>query len=192
MSDDEVNKIIAEFENEDVSYFPICGHHGYFITEEGNVISTKFKRKRVLRLHKGNSGYLKVTFSTNGKSKNYMIHSLVAKYFIGERPEGYQINHIDGNKINNNWRNLEYVTQYENMKHAVEKGLHKAISGEEHYSAKLKDYEVNDIRLLYMKNKAQILAYLYGVDESHIRKILRGETRSSVNSKSDLGTNQAQ
>ena len=46
---------------------------------------------------------------------NTYIHKLVAEYFIGERPEGYEIDHIDGNYLNNRADNLRYVTRRENL-----------------------------------------------------------------------------
>ena len=51
------------------------------------------------------------------------MHSLVALVFIGPRPEGKQINHIDGVRPNNSANNLEYVTPSENNFHAYMLGL---------------------------------------------------------------------
>ena len=51
------------------------------------------------------------------------IHTLVAEAFIGRRPRGMQINHIDCNKKNNAASNIEYVTAEENIKHAHSNGL---------------------------------------------------------------------
>ena len=55
---------------------------------------------------------------------------MVAEYFIGPRPEGYVIDHIDGNYLNNKADNLRYVTQKENMNNEISKqklkdSLHK-------------------------------------------------------------------
>jgi hypothetical protein len=51
------------------------------------------------------------------------VHVLVIKAFTGERPEGYVIDHVDGNPHNNSAANLEYVTRSENAKRAVKTGL---------------------------------------------------------------------
>ena len=64
-----------------------------------------------------------VTLSKNGKYKPTKVHKLVAAAFIGPRPEGLDINHIDGDHQNNAVSNLEYCTRSENMKHAVRLGL---------------------------------------------------------------------
>jgi len=54
---------------------------------------------------------------------DYRVHILVARAFLGERPKGYIINHIDGNKLNNCLENLEYRTQSYNIYHANKLGL---------------------------------------------------------------------
>jgi hypothetical protein len=50
------------------------------------------------------------------------VHKIVAKYFIGKRPSGKEINHKDLDKSNNHYKNLEYVTPVKNMEHAAANG----------------------------------------------------------------------
>jgi hypothetical protein len=66
------------------------------------------------------NGYLRIKL--NNKAKH--IHSIVANHFLGERPKGLCVNHIDGNKLNNKPSNLEYVTITENIMHSIKTGLH--------------------------------------------------------------------
>lgn len=66
-------------------------------------------------------GYAFVRLCKNGKVSNKRIHKLVANAFLGE--SNLQIDHIDGNKLNNNLNNLEYVTPKENTNRAWRKGL---------------------------------------------------------------------
>jgi hypothetical protein len=59
-------------------------------------------------------GYKYLQLQRDGKRKNILFHHLVAKLFIGERPQGMVIDHIDRNSLNNNVNNLRYITQLEN------------------------------------------------------------------------------
>ena len=73
---------------------------------------------RLLRPRVGTYGYYKVNLYKNKKVKTIEIHRLVAEAFI-ENPESKsEVNHIDGNKLNNNITNLEWVTHKENINHA--------------------------------------------------------------------------
>ena len=89
----------------------------YEISTFGNVFS---KRKKILlKPHDNGYGYLMVCLVKNGESKWVRIHQLVLLAFEGEMLEGYEVNHIDGNKYNNHLDNLEYVTSSENQQHKV-------------------------------------------------------------------------
>lgn len=78
---------------------------------------------RILRSHKNIGGYPTVVLYCNNLDRPTMVHILVAEEYLGPRPDGYQINHIDGDKSNNCADNLEYVTRSENQKHAYANGL---------------------------------------------------------------------
>jgi hypothetical protein len=61
----------------------------------------------------------------------YKVHRLVAETFIPNSNNKNQINHIDGNKLNNSINNLEWCTASENIKHAFKIGLKKQKIGKE-------------------------------------------------------------
>ena len=66
----------------------------------------------------GNHGYQYVTI----EKKNVLVHRLMAKHFIGDLQDK-EVNHKDGNKLNNCAENLEWVTRAENIRHAYANGL---------------------------------------------------------------------
>lgn len=70
-----------------------------------------------------NYGYKRLQCYRDGKQKKYFVHILVAKLFVPGYKPGYVVNHIDGDKTNNHWTNLEWVTKTRNGKHAFELGL---------------------------------------------------------------------
>lgn len=75
------------------------------------------------------SGYYNVKLQNvnTGKLQSVTIHSIIAYIFYGKRPESLIINHKDGNRLNNNCENLEYITQQENIQHGYKIGLNKTI-----------------------------------------------------------------
>jgi len=81
------------------------------------------------------------------------VHSIVAEYFIGPRPTGYQINHKDRNKGNNHVSNLEYVTPQENVRHAMISGARKGDLSAENLTSIRRDKEQGlnkkDIQIKY-------------------------------------------
>ena len=70
-------------------------------------------------------GYERVGLYKNGEKPSHLVHILVAKAFV-HNPDPInktQVNHIDGNKLNNHANNLEWVTPKENTQHAIKTGL---------------------------------------------------------------------
>ena len=94
----------------------------YYVTPEGRV----FRGNRELRKNKQNKGYVSATIRyLDGTRKLKLVHRLVAEAFIGPRPAGMDIDHVDGNRSNNHYTNLEYVTHSENLKRAWVRKLAK-------------------------------------------------------------------
>jgi uncharacterized protein YerC len=86
-----------------------------------------YKRKRYLNPYKQKAGknYYRyvVKLSKNKVKKDFKVHRLVAEAFIDKIPGKDKINHKDGNPLNNNAKNLEWVSQKENINHSIENGL---------------------------------------------------------------------
>ena len=78
---------------------------------------------RCLSPHESSNGYLHIRLTTNGEKKIASVHGLVAEVFLGPRPSGMQIRHLDGNKKNNFVSNLAYGTAKENGQDNVRLGV---------------------------------------------------------------------
>lgn len=102
----------------------IEGYSGlYEITSDGRVISTRFNKRKILRTGIMTSGYATVNLKKEGKQRSWSLHRLLAIHFIDNPDNKKEVNHIDGNKLNNNLANLEWVTRDENVQHAYDTGL---------------------------------------------------------------------
>ena len=115
----------------------ITGYDGlYQVSNLGNVksvekyvnVNNKFKRKIKERIIKPSivyNGYLRVCLAKDGVHKMHRVHRLVAETFL-ENIKCYEdVNHIDGDKLNNNIDNLEWCSRKQNIMHSWENGLSK-------------------------------------------------------------------
>ena len=101
----------------------IKGYEGlYQVSNLGRIKSCKYNK--IMKSNKSDR-YLGINLYKNGKPTTFDIHRIVAKTFI-DNPNNYPIvNHIDGNKLNNNVDNLEWCTQSHNVKESYKLGLQK-------------------------------------------------------------------
>ena len=156
----------------------VCGYEGlYKVDENGNVFSVR--NNKLLKRMMFPSGYEYVHLCNGkGKTKLFRVHRLVAEAFIPNPNDLPQVNHKDGNKLNNSVENLEWCTNLENMRHSVETGL-RNIKGENNPSAKLTVKDVINIRKEYIPKSKEFgtvaLARKYGVTNVMIGKIIRNE-----------------
>lgn len=158
----------------------VKGFEGFYeVSNLGNVrrgaaTSNGTYTGRPLKPWLNTTGYYMVSLFVNNKPKHMYVHRLVAEAFIGDKPEGCQINHLDGNKLNNHPSNLEYVTPKQNTQHALEKGLKP--TGSRHGRSKLNEGQVLDILARSQHTKVRDLANEFGVCDSTIIDILKGRT----------------
>ena len=111
---------------------PIRGYEGlYEVSNLGNVRGlvrdwdNRTKAIRNMRQHVSKTGYLSLRLCKDGKTKLCKVHRLVAEAFL-ENPSSFPfVNHLDGNKLNNNVSNLEWCSASRNIQHAYDTGLKK-------------------------------------------------------------------
>jgi len=116
-------------------------------------------------------GYRKI--SIDGTSRR--VHRIVMETFVGPLPPGMETNHIDGNKLNNNLTNLEYVTHTENMEHAGNEGLMRRKLADEQVIAITKDTRTYEQ-----------IADEYGINVTYVGKIKKGRARTYPISESHV------
>lgn len=99
----------------------------YMISNLGRIKSfVKYKEGKILKPFICRNGYEGIKLVNNGRRHGYRIHRLVAQYFItNEDSNKTEVNHKDGNKLNNLVDNLEWCTRSYNTQHAWDKGLNK-------------------------------------------------------------------
>jgi hypothetical protein len=97
----------------------VANHERYRIFDTGTIISSH--NNNTLNPRVNPNGYLVVTLD----GEQLAVHRLVAKHFIPNPYDYPQVNHKNGNKHDNNYLNLEWVTSERNINHALETGLRK-------------------------------------------------------------------
>lgn len=119
----EIWKDIADFPNYQISNQGRVKSKERF-TKVGIKNVKRAKRKeKILKLSHNAKGYTQTILYRDKKPYPIKIHRLVAIYFIPNKENKPQVNHKDGNKDNNCVTNLEWVTDLENKRHAIENGL---------------------------------------------------------------------
>lgn len=170
----------------------------YQISNLGNVKSLKrliadkrrsyWSKERILKggvtSTKKMQGYKFVVLSKNKKTRSFYVHRLVASAFISNKKNKTQVNHIDGNKLNNNVDNLEWCTPLENTAHAIKNKL--TPNGENLNYSKLTQKQVDFIRYQiennYYRGIQRDLALKYCVSKSAIT-LIKNKTNWSGDKK---------
>lgn len=149
----------------------VIGYEGrYQVSNEGRVRSIS----GVLKPVKNHSGYNRVNLYGGDKMKTASVHSLVMAAFVGERPHGAHIEHLNHEKEDNSVSNLKYSDRSENVARGVKD--RRYCLGERNANSKLSDQDRHHIVSRYKpkckENGAVALAKIYGVRANTISKIL--------------------
>jgi hypothetical protein len=151
--------------------YRICEKNNkYKVNQNGDVIGP---RGTVLKGFIHPKGYKHVFLGNGDCSK---VHRLVAQAFIPNPENKKEVNHIDGNKLNNHVSNLEWVTHTENMRHASKNGLYNPSNGSKNGNSYFTEEQVKEIRNTYIARHPQFsgsaLAKKYGVSGHAISYII--------------------
>ena len=148
----------------------------YLIYPNGKVFSKK--TNKLLTPQIDSHGYYQVSIS--GKTKS--LHRLVAETYLPNTLNKREVNHIDGDKGNNNVTNLEWSTSKENKKHAWELGLYNH-KGENHYLSSIQEEDVHNIcKLLQEGYRSVDICSLLNLDKSLVANIRSGRTWKDISS----------
>lgn len=143
---------------------------------------------RILKHSFDGDGYAQVHPSVFGIARMVKVHILVAHTFLGSPPDGYEVNHIDGQKWNARLSNLEYLTTLQNHRHAARLGLkasgdrngarlypERQVRGEAQANSKLTTEQVRRIQWLLSQGvTGKEIAALIPISESTVSCIKRG------------------
>lgn len=171
-----------------VVFYPVQGFENYEITINGKIrsidriIITKAGKSLpkpgiILKTPIDRYGYKKIVLCLEGKKNYFTVHRLVALTFVNNPHSKPQVNHKDGNKLNNHISNLEWCTSLENEQHAWKTGLkthsHMKTCGPQKLNLELAQ-EIRTKKKNGMKTLQ--LSLDYSVSKSAIERCLRMET----------------
>lgn len=156
----------------------------YEVSNYGDVRSLNYKTPKLLRKYYSRDGYIQYALSINGKSLRTGAHRLVALAFIPNPDNKETVNHIDGDKHNNYYKNLEWVSRSEQMVHAYKLGLKQRMQGSMNYNHSLTDEQVREIRSIYIPHSKKYgmipIAKKYGVSEVTINRIVHNRSYKNI------------
>lgn len=175
----------------DESFVDIKGFEDYYqISNYGRILSKDViwntnknilsRGGKIKKLCLDQYGYLRVTLWKNNKGKSFYIHRLIALHFIINPENKEQINHIDGDKLNNSISNLEWCTNKENINHSIKNKLWD-YRGSNTKNSILKEEDIPIIRELLSKGISQrMIGLKFNVSRSSIKNIKSGKSWNSV------------
>lgn len=133
----------------------------------------RYSPEKIMKTGNDIHGYQLIGMSKNTKRLTFKVHRLVAQAFIPNSENKPFINHKNGIKNDNNFKNLEWCTDQENMDHAVRTGLIK--KGEDNPNSKLNEKDILRIRNEFKDFSISDVARKFNVDWNTIKRVITGD-----------------
>jgi len=175
---------LRKIEDERWRKIPWADKH-YEVSDYGRIKSYVYNKKDGRIVKPGNiRGFLSVSFRTNGKTKSHLVHKITAELFVDKTAEGQNtVIHLDWNKQNNHYSNLQWVTKeqaYKRMFARIQENRRK--SGKKIVtSSKLKPEDVRLLKSMLQRGvKQNIIAKLFSISEMQVTRIKRGENWGEI------------
>lgn len=162
---------------------PIPDWEGFYeISDRGEVRSVdrrvtcgygfdRIIKSQYIRQVKGQKGYMLVKLSRAGEYRQFLVHQLVLKAFVGPRPEGQVCRHLNGNQTDNRLENLAWGTEKEN---GADKAKHGTGKGERHGRSRLTAFQAFMLRELPASISNGEIGRQFGVTGASISNLRRG------------------
>lgn len=129
------------------------------------------KNKNIIKGDINSTGYRRVQMCRDGKVKKVFVHRLVAETFLNNYCEDLIVNHKDGNKLNNNISNLEWITRSENNIHAYKNNLTQY-----EYNGEFKIEFLDNT--VYTYNSFRECERLTGINKTSLRNWVNGKSKN--------------
>lgn len=131
-----------------IKWKTLKGYSRYKISQDGEILSfVQYEFGKILKHSYTKDGYPQIKLRDDfGGKKTFRVHRLVAILFIKNPKNLPEVNHIDGNKLNSSFDNLEWCNPRHNQLHAYSTGLRKRPFGTLNHFSKLTEEQVSQIK----------------------------------------------
>ncbi len=152
----------------------------YFYSDYGRLKSVDkiTEQEKLLKGSLMKQGFMQLNLKLKDNIRQgFYVHKLIAEEFI-KQPEGKKfVFHIDGNKLNNHWENLKWADRKEMTQHQIDQGVYLHENRKMPSHAKMNETKVRLLkkRLKEGKTKRKVLAKSFGITETQLRRIEKGE-----------------
>jgi len=175
---------LRKIEDEDWREIPWADKK-YEVSNYGRIKSYVYDKNNGRVVRPGNiRGFLSVSFRTNGKTKSHLVHKITAEMFVDKTAKGQDtVIHLDWNKQNNYYKNLEWVAKteaYKRMFKRIQENRRK--SGKKIVtSSKLKPDDIRLLKSMLKRGvKQNVIAKLFSISEMQVTRIKRGENWGDI------------